>query len=302
MVNIHHYQNIVKTKETGNCCAESQAGYSFYKITILAFIFSFFTVNLHAQEKVQTYRTEYDGKVSVFAKNPNHYPVTVFADIEVINLENPPAEIGPVLIRPNSAARITSLLILNKSLPRAARVVLRTGYGNPFARHSPEAIYLLPSGIHTKAVISQGTGNQKTHNRREHHAVDFEMEEGSPVYAARGGKVALVQEISENGGISKLYNEDANFIMILHDDDTLAIYAHLMKKGSAVEPGDRVEAGQLIGYSGNTGQSHSPHLHFMVIIPSLEGSYKTVETPFATGVGILSVLKAGSHYFPAENQ
>jgi len=55
-----------------------------------------------------------------------------------------------------------------------------------------------------------------------------------------------------------------NYVMIRHDDGTLGHYCHLQKDGICVEPGQRVNAGQVIAHSGNTGFSSGPHLHFCV--------------------------------------
>src|SRR5690625_5722784 len=56
----------------------------------------------------------------------------------------------------------------------------------------------------------------------------------------------------------------ANFVRILHDDGSMALYAHLDYGGVSVRDGQRVKRGQRIGRSGNTGFSTGPHLHFVV--------------------------------------
>jgi murein DD-endopeptidase MepM/ murein hydrolase activator NlpD len=56
-------------------------------------------------------------------------------------------------------------------------------------------------------------------------------------------------------------------ISVLQVDGTYAEYLHLRHGGTVVKPGDRVVAGQLIGYSGNTGWSSTPHIHFHVYVP-----------------------------------
>ena len=52
---------------------------------------------------------------------------------------------------------------------------------------------------------------------------------------------------------------------ILHDDGTTAVYAHLQLDTVRVRPGQRVQRGEYIANSGNTGYSSGPHLHFAVL-------------------------------------
>jgi len=76
--------------------------------------------------------------------------------------------------------------------------------------------------------------------------------------------VVKVKVDSSSGGPDRKYENQANYILIRHSDGTVANYAHLSKNGSKVTPGGIVEAGDLIGYSGNTGFTSGPHLHFSV--------------------------------------
>jgi len=62
------------------------------------------------------------------------------------------------------------------------------------------------------------------------------------------------------------YPLKANHILILHEDGTLGVYSHLSPNHTTVSFGQRVDAGTLIGYSGNTGYSSGPHLHFAVLV------------------------------------
>ena len=58
-------------------------------------------------------------------------------------------------------------------------------------------------------------------------------------------------------------NGEANFVVIMHRDGSLALYFHL-KKGSVLEKyiGDSVQKGEYLGLVGSSGQSTGPHLHF----------------------------------------
>jgi murein DD-endopeptidase MepM/ murein hydrolase activator NlpD len=52
--------------------------------------------------------------------------------------------------------------------------------------------------------------------------------------------------------------------VIDHGNGYLTLYGHILDSGIAKNCGDPVEAGELIGYMGSTGNSSGPHLHFEV--------------------------------------
>jgi murein DD-endopeptidase MepM/ murein hydrolase activator NlpD len=95
--------------------------------------------------------------------------------------------------------------------------------------------------------------------------VDFAADEGTPVLAAREGVVMQVESDFDKAGLNReRYGGRANFVRILHDDGTMALYAHLRTEGVLVRVGQRVRGSQQIGLSGNTGFTTGPHLHFAV--------------------------------------
>jgi len=125
-------------------------------------------------------------------------------------------------------------------------------------------LYHLPFKRNKKYKVIQSWGGSFSHNSpTSYHAIDFKMNIGEPVYAARGGIVVRsVDNFTENGGIE--LKKKANVIVVMHEDNTFAYYVHLMHKGAIVEIGQNVKQGELIGYSGNVGFSTQPHLHFVV--------------------------------------
>jgi hypothetical protein len=140
--------------------------------------------------------------------------------------------------------------------PAIAACVALQGEGEP--------VYYLPWEEGKTWSCMQGNRGRRTH--QDIDAVDFDMPEGTPVCAARAGKVTYVKEDSNEGGADRAkYYSKANQIEIDHGDGTKAAYAHLKKDGALVSVGDFVVAGEVIGLSGKTGWATAPHLHFEVV-------------------------------------
>jgi murein DD-endopeptidase MepM/ murein hydrolase activator NlpD len=127
-----------------------------------------------------------------------------------------------------------------------------------------EFIYELPYEPGRSFQVIQGYGGTYSHTNESHFSIDFGMPEGTPICAARGGIVYSVIDQFNESGTDPSFKPKANAIYVLHPDDTIAAYVHLMCGGSCVRAGDPVTIGQPIGYSGNTGWSGTPHLHFHV--------------------------------------
>jgi hypothetical protein len=88
-----------------------------------------------------------------------------------------------------------------------------------------------------------------------HNGVDFLAPAGTPVRAADGGEVAVVEAPGASGGYG-------NFVCLQHRPHLATCYAHLATVASAIRPGARVKRGDVLGLVGSTGHSSAPHLHF----------------------------------------
>lgn len=134
------------------------------------------------------------------------------------------------------------------------------------ADYPPQATspYVLPYPVGVTEIVLQGncsTGGHRIGMSFE-HAYDFDTEIGDPVIAARAGTVVGIEEGFPDGNGVPV---DNNYVFIEHADGTVARYYHLTKDGALVEPGDVVAQGDVIGLSGNTGNTGGlRHLHFDV--------------------------------------
>jgi len=155
-------------------------------------------------------------------------------------------------------------------------------FGRSDAEPDPNAAYRLPFEDGQSYPVTQAYGGKLTsHNNRENlYAVDFAMPIGSPIVAARAGVVIDVTLAYDEGGYDIRFLDKANTIAIVHDDGSVAEYAHLSRGPALVKPGQRVAAGTLLGYSGNSGYTSGPHLHFIVSKPEVhDGKVSRVSVP-----------------------
>lgn len=132
--------------------------------------------------------------------------------------------------------------------------------------------YVLPFPPGKKYVLSQTCCNPDGGHSNQ-LAYDFAVYMGDTVCCMRSGIVKELREDQPDSG-GEITAANHNYIMIQHDDGTVAFYAHLMQNGVLVEKGDRVEQGQKIALSGNSGNTlNFPHLHV-----GLYEGYPPVET------------------------
>jgi hypothetical protein len=137
-------------------------------------------------------------------------------------------------------------------------------------------IYRLPFTKGKRFLLIQAYNSKMSHESEL--SLDFKMKKGTKICAARAGVVSAMREDSDRGGLGDQNLNDGNFIIIRHADGSKAMYWHLQKDGVLVNEGDTVHMGQHIGFSGNTGYSAFPHLHFQL----QDASGKDVPSRFYT--------------------
>ena len=123
--------------------------------------------------------------------------------------------------------------------------------------------YVLPFPTGHGYLLIQGNCGPFSHTTGSAiaFAYDFQMPIGQPVTAARAGRVVWVEEQYRDGDAQSGHE---NGVLVEHDDGTVGAYVHFTFEGAAVEVDDLVAPGDTVGFSGNTGFSTTPHLHFDV--------------------------------------
>jgi len=149
-----------------------------------------------------------------------------------------------------------------------------TGFGDWRA-----SAYVLPYGVGEAYRVNQGNCSGFGHSDFWKYGYDFDMPIGTLITAARDGTVLHAQDGARDGDRTR-----TNLITVEHDDGTVAVYSHLTLNGVHVSVGQSVLAGDVIGQSGDTGNTGGlPHLHFSLHpcgdLPGLPGVGTCVSIP-----------------------
>ena len=170
--------------------------------------------------------------------------------------------------------------------------------GNIFAVPDKHYRYRLPFRKGTNVRVTQEPDGVLTTHRDalSRYAIDFSVPLGTPVVAARAGTVIETRDAFSEGRADRELAEKTNLVSIMHADGTFAQYAHLAPHSIPVRPGERVEAGQMIGKSGKSGYAGGPHLHFDLRQAriGMDGTVKQESLPvsfYRQGTGKKIVLK-----------
>lgn len=213
--------------------------------------------------------------VVAFAHNRMAGPVEVeLSAVELIGMDsNPPLPHREIL---PAHARV-ELARLHAWGPEPRQSLRLDGTPGEPDQSAKDVVYSLPVE-ESRFEVGQGFHGGYSHDdEANRYALDLIVAEGTPVLAARGGVVMEANGAFREGGTDRRLAGSANLIRVLHEDGSMALYAHLQEGGVLVRAGDRVTLGQVIGRAGSTGFSSGPHLHFAV---QVNGGMRLVSIPF----------------------
>jgi murein DD-endopeptidase MepM/ murein hydrolase activator NlpD len=217
-------------------------------------------------------RVELDVETSLYeaAMSSGHDPVIAMALADAFGWEvdlSREAQLG------DRATMLVELFVNRERIVRYGDVLAATYAKN---KGPPVSIfrYQLPSGERA-FYFADGTSAQRTflkspvgwapisstfgyrmhplfNEMRFHDGVDYGMPEGTPVHAVASGLVSFAGWTPGGG----------TMICLLHEGDYESCYLHLSKIAQGIEADAPVFRKQVIGFSGNTGASTRPHLHY----------------------------------------
>jgi len=136
----------------------------------------------------------------------------------------------------------------------AFQVSVRSGGDGAVAAQAPasEAFELLDHQFPVRGAHSFGTGAASFGGGRGHQGQDVFAACGTPLVAARGGRVKFKQ-----------FHSRAGHYVVVDGEQTGVDYAYMhLRDAALVDEGDRVRTGQPIGFVGDTGRASGCHLHF----------------------------------------
>ncbi len=237
-------------------------------------------------------------KVVLVAENRNFAVRTLQIDYFLNNMRlSMNSEGKNIILKPGEKKKIETIFVVDPNYNYTFNYSFTSYFGVIDAIHDDRYVYDLPFEAGEKRMLWQGVGGKFSHSdEANYHAYDFKMPIGTPVLAARSGTVVDVIDEYKNGGVDQSLKNKMNYVYIQHKDGTMANYSHIKPGGALVNIGDEVQKGQKVAFSGNTGYTTNPHLHFGVFKVISGGRYKSVPIKIRTADGIKDKLKPGEFY------
>jgi murein DD-endopeptidase MepM/ murein hydrolase activator NlpD len=232
--------------------------------------------------------------VALHARNLGDYPITYTLSVRTRNFKSDGPKTVTRTLAPRQSEQVMALTGGGKNSDY--KISYDWTIGDKNAIHDDDHLYALPYAVGRSYRVLQGYGSRFSHTGLEEFAVDLDMRVGTAVHAARAGVVARLEEAHTKGCWEDGCGKFANYIVILHSDGTTGEYFHLQQNGALVNVGESVAQGQKIAFSGNTGHTTMPHLHFAVYRAAEWGKTQSIPVRFLSADGIITRPRRGGRY------
>ncbi|MEQ8472142.1 MAG: M23 family metallopeptidase [Marinoscillum sp.] len=252
-----------------------------------------YTFCLQAQKKdVEVYHeTQEDNSIRIFARNNTAVVQSVKIEATFKGMKISDNLPMVKVVEPKESLYFFTLTPEKGSYSYNYRFTYIKGDVN--ANHNDDVVYMLPYAKGRTFKIDQGYNEGPTHMNQ--YALDFHMDTGTEITAIRDGIVMDVEEKNSKGCPREECSKYNNYVMIRHDDGSVADYSHIMKNGSKVKIGDRVKAGDPIALSGETGFASGPHLHLEVYVMTFNGQ-QSVKVEYHLDENTIGIPQSGKTY------
>ena len=166
------------------------------------------------------------------------------------------------------ARRFTSPTPADMKRIKAEKEMLGRIYSISTSNWLGDGRFIMP----VKGSISGVFGERRVFNRgfvSRHRGIDIRSPRGTSIKASNSGEVVLARDLYFSG----------NTVIINHGIGLFSIYCHMSK--TIVRKGAFVDKGEVIGYTGSTGRSTGPHLHWgLKLVDNYADPLSIVYLPF----------------------
>lgn len=268
--------------------------YIIYTLTIISLLLGCKTVAVLPSVKYSQYEfgksfSYNKDALNIKINNPLHCPLRVWFFSSDEQLQKEFDKIIPITLNSVSDTVLTFVHIERK----AEEIKFSSRLGDISKKIN--AIKLdLPFLKNKKYTILQENNTNFTHNSDwSKYALDFDLKTNDTICSATDGFVVGVVDKYKHSGTGAEWKPYANYLTIYEPNSGFFIqYVHLVENGSLVKIGDKVNRGQKIALSGNTGQSTEEHLHFSCLVPvNSEDGLKSIPFEFIGGIKAINLKK-----------
>ncbi|MBC7722684.1 MAG: M23 family metallopeptidase [Pedobacter sp.] len=265
------------------------------KLLITLLLLGMFASNGFAQKQIKIISIKANGKTILYAENKEACPVSLVLKLTLQNMVSNNGS-DKVYVIPTNAThyKLAELQVIKRGVSGFS-YRYKAYFGDVNQQQNDDNFeYDLPYKKGLQFTVNQGYNGSFSH--KNENALDFDMPIGTEVLAAREGIVVDIVDTNIGACLDESCKTKANYVLLYHADGSFANYAHIQYHGAKVVVGDIVNKGDVIAFSGNTGFTKGPHLHFVCFLPQIDGR-ETLATKFKTGNGNKTeYLKEGNSY------
>jgi len=243
----------------------------------------------HSQYTTNHSYTFEDNQLKVTLQNPLQCPIRIWITSDQDYLQNKFNKLNPIELN----SKLDTVLVFQNIENQNQIINFPSRLGSVSKIIEPIQVEF-PFVKNKEYKIIQGNNTNYTHNSKySKFAIDFNLKTNDTICSATDGFVVGVIDAYEFGGKGSQWRPFSNFITVYNSTSGIFFqYAHLVKNGSLVKLGDKIEAGQAIALSGNTGQSDGEHLHFNCLKPvNTNAGLESIPIEFVDGQSGIDLRK-----------